>query len=174
MAKTEDAELTHSQELGENIAAFRKSMKIQRSDLAQKLNITVAALGQWERGERTPSLDNIFKLAEILKVDVADLLENSVKRRAVIFDYRLERAKEIFSSLFTKDKNLDVELITATFFDDGRVTATLPPNEDDKNSNVVIFESAEAFIKVIENAVIKSATDNITILQALRKFIVLR
>ena len=62
------------QNLGANIAAYRKREGLTQVGLAEKLNYTDKAVSKWERGESVPDLPTIVHLAEIFDVTVDDLL----------------------------------------------------------------------------------------------------
>lgn len=52
---------------------YRKLRSWSGSALCRELGINRSTLYLWESGKRTPSPDNLRKLAEILKVDVNEL-----------------------------------------------------------------------------------------------------
>lgn len=59
--------------LASNIAAYRKDRKMTRAELAEKVGVSEAAIGQYERADRSPSIEVTYKLAMALRVNV-DLL----------------------------------------------------------------------------------------------------
>ena len=61
-------------QFGKNISALRKKAGLTRN--AEILGVTEMAVGTYERGIRTPSLEKILQLAEIFKVSTDDLLKN--------------------------------------------------------------------------------------------------
>ena len=64
-------------QLGKNISALRQQAGLTRKQLAEILDVTEMAVGTYERGIRTPSLDKILQLAELFKVSTDDLLKNN-------------------------------------------------------------------------------------------------
>ncbi|RPD39623.1 helix-turn-helix domain-containing protein [Chitinophaga barathri] len=56
--------------IGNKIAAARKKINISQAQLAQRLFISAQAVGKWERGESSPDITTINRLAEILGVDL--------------------------------------------------------------------------------------------------------
>lgn len=52
-----------------NLQQIRKSQKISQEDLASRLNIARKTLSFYETGKRFPSIDEAFKIAEILGVE---------------------------------------------------------------------------------------------------------
>ncbi len=60
--------------MGEMIAAQRRSKEMTQAELAAKLNVTDKAVSKWERDLSSPDINTIPKLAELLDISVADLL----------------------------------------------------------------------------------------------------
>lgn len=67
-----DEKLKH--QLGANIAAYRKRLRMTQVGLAEKLNYSDKAVSKWERGESVPDLLTLVQLAELFNVTVDDLL----------------------------------------------------------------------------------------------------
>jgi len=61
-------------ELGKNIARIRKLKKMTSSQLAEFVGIKQPYLSQIEKGKRTPSLEVIQKIAQVLGTTVSELL----------------------------------------------------------------------------------------------------
>jgi len=61
-------------QLGANIAAYRKSMGLTQAGLAEKLNYSDKAVSKWERAESVPDVLTLTQLAELFDVTVNDLL----------------------------------------------------------------------------------------------------
>lgn len=77
--------------LAENIAFYRKERKITRAELAEKIGVTEAAIGQYERGDRSPSIEITYKLAMALGVNVDWLIcgNNAARQEDYMFLLRL-------------------------------------------------------------------------------------
>ena len=63
--------------LQENLRTLRKARGLSQEDLAQRLHITRQTLSKWENGLSVPDAQLLLRLAEILEVSVAQLLEGS-------------------------------------------------------------------------------------------------
>lgn len=155
----DEKRLERQKELGANILKYRKEAKLARNEVAQKLNVTSASLGQWERGERLPLLDNLFKLAELLKVDVVDLIKSPTTEQNAVFEYRFARAKEIAENLFDC-KKAQFEGLSSIFFpssEDEKILMEIPaPVESETQArpkSVAMFLDRAEFVKLIETAV---------------------
>ena len=62
------------QQIGANIAAYRKRAGLTQVGLANKLNYTDKAVSKWERGESMPDVLTLVQLAEQFEISVNDLL----------------------------------------------------------------------------------------------------
>ena len=59
---------------GNLIAMNRKDKKMTQKELAQKLNVSDKTISKWERGCGCPDIDSINTLAEVLGVNVTEIL----------------------------------------------------------------------------------------------------
>ena len=59
--------------LGRRIASLRKQAGLTQSDLAERLEVSDNFVGQIERGLKAPSLENLVRVANVLKVEVSEL-----------------------------------------------------------------------------------------------------
>lgn len=60
--------------LGDKIKVFRKSKGFTQEELAIRLNIVRQTVSKWEKGISVPDAENLQKLADVLEVDVKQLL----------------------------------------------------------------------------------------------------
>jgi transcriptional regulator with XRE-family HTH domain len=71
--------------IGENIRRIRKSKGLTMKDLGNSIGISEQGVGNYERGDREPSIDIINKIASCLDVSVTELIgasednNNSIK-----------------------------------------------------------------------------------------------
>lgn len=63
--------------LGQRIKELRKKEKLTQSDLAKKLNLTHVSISGYERGERSPDIETLKKLATTLNTTTDYLLGNT-------------------------------------------------------------------------------------------------
>ena len=64
------------QQIGTNIALYRKNAGLTQAGLAAKLNYSDKAISKWERGESIPDVITLLTLAEQLEITVNDLLSD--------------------------------------------------------------------------------------------------
>ena len=91
--------------LGRKIALLRKQEGLTQSELAEKLGVSDNFVGQIERGQNAPSLENLVRIANTLKVEVGDLFGG--KSTPKVSELPLKMEKEIDNLIFLlKDQNL--------------------------------------------------------------------
>lgn len=61
--------------VGEKIRTLRKSKKLTLKALGSKVGLSEQAIGQYERGDRKPSIETLTNIATALEVDLSDILE---------------------------------------------------------------------------------------------------
>lgn len=64
------------QQIGANIASYRKQAGLTQAGLAEKLNYSDKAVSKWERGESVPDVMTLVQLAEQFEIGVNDLLKD--------------------------------------------------------------------------------------------------
>lgn len=66
--------------IGLKIAYYRKKRGYTQAELAERIGISVAYLGQIERGNRgnSYSLETLYQIADALKIDVNWLIKNEM------------------------------------------------------------------------------------------------
>ncbi|MCX5867495.1 MAG: helix-turn-helix domain-containing protein [Proteobacteria bacterium] len=91
--------------LGRSIALLRKREGLTQSELAEKLEVSDNFVGQIERGQNAPSLENLVRIANTLKVEVGELFGG--KSTPVVSELPLKLEREIDSLiLLLKDQSL--------------------------------------------------------------------
>ena len=60
--------------IGSKIRELREAASLTQEDLAHEANISTSTLSRIERGNYQPRMDTLGKLAQALKVPVAELL----------------------------------------------------------------------------------------------------
>lgn len=82
--------------IGENIKNLRNNKNLTQEQLAKKCNLSKNAIWNYERGDRSPNVDKLMKIAAVLDVSVDDLLSEDL--------VNLKTNKEhLLSLILTKD-----------------------------------------------------------------------
>lgn len=63
------------QDFSKNLKNFRKSLKLNQSEFASRLNLTQTNISDWETGRSRPTLDAFVKLCLIYDVSPDELLD---------------------------------------------------------------------------------------------------
>lgn len=82
--------------LGKRIREIRKSKNITLQDLAEKTGLSIGFLSKVERDLNSPNLVNLYKICQILHIQINDLLEEKKEydicmkkaNRPVIYEYK--------------------------------------------------------------------------------------
>lgn len=91
--------------LGRNLAIRRKSLGWTQEFLAQHMGVETETISRFERGVTVPSLKTIEKLAEMLSVTIADLLDEEPPSEPS----QLEVLARILEPLTDEDKSYVME-----------------------------------------------------------------
>lgn len=59
-------------ELGERLAAWRKFKDVSQGDVARALNISRAAVSQWEEGDTAPTQGNLQLVVDFFEVTMEE------------------------------------------------------------------------------------------------------
>ncbi len=60
--------------IAENLALYRKNSGMTQSELAQKIQYSDKSISKWERGESTPDIATLIKIADLFHITVNDLV----------------------------------------------------------------------------------------------------
>ena len=78
--------------VGNRIRQLRKEARLTQSDLADKAGLSTNFIALLEKGKRSASIDTLFRIAQVLKVDMKtmfDFPEN--KSKAQLVSERLQK-----------------------------------------------------------------------------------
>lgn len=90
-----------SAQIGANIRRVREAQELGQADLAASLGRTQAAISQWEKGLRSPSVEDLVEIARVLDQDVRVFLPPGREPTPVAGLLRAEVAQLDFGSLAT-------------------------------------------------------------------------
>lgn len=112
----------------ETLYTIRKQKKLSQKKLAEIANVSQASINYWEKGQRTPSIEAIEKLANALDVPTSQLLgedymiddgfiftfdnENDLKevgQKKLIFPTKRKTLLDAFSQLNTDGQDKVIE-----------------------------------------------------------------
>ena len=64
----------HAGAFGRRLAAFREKKGITQAELGNRTGLTASWVCHYERGSRSPNLENLVRLADALDLTVGELL----------------------------------------------------------------------------------------------------
>lgn len=70
-------------EFGDKLRSLRTKAGLTQLDIAEKLDVSAAAIGAWENGRAKPRLTKLGQLAELLDTTVADLMGEDAAEAAI-------------------------------------------------------------------------------------------
>lgn len=70
-------------EFGEKLRSLRTKAGLTQLDIAEKLDVSAAAIGAWENGRAKPRLTKLGQLAELLGTSAADLMGEDAPEAAI-------------------------------------------------------------------------------------------
>ena len=70
-------------EFGEKLRSLRTKAGLTQLDIAEKLDVSAAAIGAWENGRAKPRLTKLGQLAELLGTSAADLMGEEATEAAI-------------------------------------------------------------------------------------------
>lgn len=70
-------------EFGEKLRSLRTKAGLTQLDIAEKLDLSAAAIGAWENGRAKPRLTKLGQLAELLGTSAADLMGEDATETAI-------------------------------------------------------------------------------------------
>lgn len=102
-----------------NLKYIRKQKKLSQQELADKIGVDRSTIGYWENGKADPTLLNVQKLSDALKVNIIDLVgkDLSIDNEHTTKTFTEEEKKEALKQVL-KDKgflNDNEEMSTEDF-----------------------------------------------------------
>lgn len=82
--------------IGEKIRKIRKEEGLSQEQLAEKMNVSRAAIAKWENENGIPDIENLIKLSQLFNISIDELVGNSVsnineKSGSEDYDYHIGR-----------------------------------------------------------------------------------
>lgn len=91
--------------IGENIKIYRKERNLTQSQLSKLSNIPVITLGRYERGERTPNIDILRKIATALQIPIDILCGLNIEPIAIPNENLIAGFEDKETGKFIEDLN---------------------------------------------------------------------
>lgn len=142
-----------------NISAYRQKLKLTRGELAAKIGATEAAIGQYERGVRTPQLEYLCKLADVFNITIDLLVEHGKSEYDSVKEYRFDRVLNFvrrlgYSIYLLTDGTIKIVNLNKKpvyNFSNGIVNV----EESNSTTELLMFKNREAFVIFFEDLILK-------------------
>ena len=96
-------------QIGKNIAEYRKLAGLSQIDFAERLNYSDKAVSKWERGESLPDIIVLKQIADLFGISVNDLLgEKDTKKK------RIDLKKLLRNKIFVLTLSIGIVWLVAT------------------------------------------------------------
>lgn len=101
-------------EIGKNIETLRTSKGLKQDEFASQLNTSRPTVSNWEQGKNPPTTDQLYRIAEVFKVSIDELLglKKSKKIMVVVDSSILCRRPRILDEM--KEREIQYICITDT------------------------------------------------------------
>lgn len=102
--------------IGERIQMIRKNNGLSQEDLAKKILVSRQTISQWETDQTIPSIDNIYRLKEVLNVSFDEILSDDENEVVETEDRPIETYKS-----FSDEDEIKYMLNVATKFNKNKI-----------------------------------------------------
>lgn len=96
--------------IGKRIQQYRKALELTQAQLAERAKLDTTYLSQVERGVKLPSLEALARIAKVLKVGPAALLEDGKESKP---DILTKEVVEILSAWTPKQRRAILKALRA-------------------------------------------------------------
>ena len=83
-----------------NLKHFRQEKGLTQEQLGKLMNKDYSTIGKWENGTRSPIMEDVIKLADILNVDMQDLIDKDYSNndnKLTKLDILYQKTRDILS-----------------------------------------------------------------------------
>lgn len=83
-----------------NLKHIRQEKGLTQEQLGKLMNKDYSTIGKWESGTRSPIMEDVIKLADILQVDIQDLIDKDYSKndnKLTKLDILYQKTKDILS-----------------------------------------------------------------------------
>ena len=134
------------------LSEIREEKKISQKELADQLGVTSAAIGQYERGERKPSLEILIGLAQNLNISIPYLLGiSNEKRTAEQIKKEINKSNEIEKLILNNNIDFTKEEIKYILTNENIIQLLKLCIEFDEEENEKVKNIVEEVMSLLKN-----------------------
>lgn len=166
-----------------NIKEVRQKVGISRSELAEKLNIKTRTLESYEQCRRTPKIEVLNKICEILEVPITEIVSRGdylgfkeqadIEMLMSLVNYKADFGKNFFSSFRELVRLIDNKLFNTLDHESALMfkhaledvfNGLIKLSEIDRYKNLELIDSADKQLESIRTTQIKDLKEDFKIL----------
>jgi len=133
----------------ENLRKIRVEHNLSQQELAKKLNVAQSTVSMWEGGKRTPKLDEIDRLAGVLKVTVVRFLSQEKEDRVEITTNEIFVDGNKISDLDNADIHNIVEYINSLKHKKRKSPQKTPPDKVSAAKKILIIDDEQEMCEML-------------------------
>lgn len=93
----------------QNIRTFREKQDISQETMAEQLNMSLSGYGKIERGVTKLNIDKLQKIAQILQVDIIELINTENKDIIIMANDNVANDDSVINSNYYSNNILELE-----------------------------------------------------------------
>lgn len=132
----------------DNLKKIRLDKDLSQQKLAKKLDVAQSTIGMWESGKRVPKLDELKRLAGVLKVTINRLL-SGMERKIEIIKNEIYIDGGKVSELDPTDVFGIIEYINQVKSKKGQIPATPPPPVKSSTKKILIIDDEQEICEML-------------------------
>ena len=136
-------------DFGESIKRIREEKGFSQEELARKLDVAQSTIGMWESGKRTPKLDELNRLARVLKITINRLIGQMKERKVELIKNEIYVDGEKVSDLDATDVDGVVDYINAVKKKKGVIPQAPPPQMSPHAKKILIIDDEQEICEML-------------------------
>ncbi|MFW6006460.1 MAG: helix-turn-helix domain-containing protein [Halanaerobiales bacterium] len=101
--------------IGSRLKKLRYNLNLTQEKLGEKADLHYSYIGQVERGDKTPSLKALIKIAEALNISLEELIHEETVNTNTIKDVKIKNINKLLSDRTPEELDLIYKIIRDIF-----------------------------------------------------------
>ncbi|MFW6269417.1 MAG: helix-turn-helix domain-containing protein [Bacillota bacterium] len=101
--------------IGSRLKKLRYNLNLTQEKLGEKADLHYSYIGQVERGDKTPSLKALIKIAEALNISLEELIHEETVNTNTIKDVKIKNINKLLSGRTPEELDLIYKIIRDIF-----------------------------------------------------------
>ena len=99
-----------SEKFGEKLKSERKAAKWTQEQLATFLSVTQSMISKWEKGDATPSYDNLIAISKVFNLPLTHFVNDDVFTKEELKQMASEKSEDLLSKTIEEFMEQDKDL----------------------------------------------------------------